>query len=130
MLSSRRTAKAAARFLGKALKNREECPPSTINTDQSEAFGKAVRALKRDGTMSGDVEHRQVNYLNNRLEADRGGLKRLIGPTRGFKSMPSAYATIKGFEVMRMIRKGHCLMLEPGIVGEVRFVNRLFRVSA
>jgi hypothetical protein len=31
---------------------------------------------------------------------------------------------------MRMIRKGHCLMLEPGIVGEVRFVNRLFRNSA
>jgi hypothetical protein len=31
---------------------------------------------------------------------------------------------------MRMIRKGHCLMLEPSIAGEVRFVNRLFRISA
>jgi IS6 family transposase len=90
MLSSRRTAKAATRFLGNALKNREDCPPSTINTDRNEAYGKAMRALKRDRAMSGDVEHRQVKYLNNRLEADHGGLKRLIGPTRGFKSMPSA----------------------------------------
>jgi hypothetical protein len=45
-------------------------------------------------------------------------------------SPPTASATIKGFEIMRMIRKGHCLMLEPGTTGEVRFVNRLFRIAA
>jgi transposase, IS6 family len=49
-----------------------------------------------------DVEHRQVKYLNNRLEADYGALKRLINPTRGFKTLPTASATIKGFEVMRI----------------------------
>jgi hypothetical protein len=27
---------------------------------------------------------------------------------------------------MGMIRKPHCLMLEQGVAGEVRFVNRLF----
>jgi hypothetical protein len=31
---------------------------------------------------------------------------------------------------MRMVRKRQCLMLEPGTVGEVRFVNRLFRLAA
>jgi DDE superfamily endonuclease len=36
-----------------------------------------------------------------------GGLKRLIRPTRGFQSMKTAYATIKGFEIMRMIRRRH-----------------------
>ena len=80
--------------------------------------------------MAKEVEHRQVKYLNNRLEADHGALKRPINPTRGFKALPSASATIKGFEVMRMIRKGQCLMLEPGTTGEVRFVNRLFRLAA
>jgi transposase-like protein len=40
------------------------------------------------------------------LEADHGKLKLLIKPVRGFKSMPTAYATIKGFEVMRALRKG------------------------
>jgi transposase-like protein len=33
-------------------------------------------------------------------------LKRIIGATLGFKSMKTAYATIKGIEVMRALRKG------------------------
>ena len=49
---------------------------------------------------------------------------------RGFKTLPTAPATINGFEVMRMIRKRQCLMLESGTTGEVRFVNRLFRLTA
>ncbi len=32
--------------------------------------------------------------------------KRIIGATLGFKSMKTAYATIKGIEVMRALRKG------------------------
>ena len=47
-----------------------------------------------------------MKYLNNRLECDHGKLKRLIRPTLGFQSMKTAYATIKGFEVMRMFKKG------------------------
>ncbi len=41
-----------------------------------------------------------------RLEADHAKLKQLIKPVRGFKSMKTAYATIKSFEAMRMFRKG------------------------
>ena len=100
------------------------------NTDQNEAYGKAIRALKPSGELATSVEHRQVEYLDNRLEADRGALKRGINPTRGFKTLPTASATIKGFEVMRMIRKRQCLILDPGVAGEVRFVNRLFRFAA
>ena len=37
--------------------------------------------------------------------------------------MKTAYATIKGFEIMRMIRRRHCMLIEPGVTGEVRFVN-------
>jgi IS6 family transposase len=40
------------------------------------------------------------------VEADHGKLKRLINPVRGFQSMKTAYATIKGFEVMYMFKKG------------------------
>jgi hypothetical protein len=40
--------------------------------------------------------------------------------------MKTAYATIKGFEIMRMIRRRHCMLIEPGVTGEVRFVNKLF----
>ena len=113
-LSDRRNAKAAKRFLGKALRTRKDWPPLKINTDKNDAYPPAIRELKQQGKLVPDVEHRQVKYLNNRLEADHGGLKRLIKPTRGFQSMKTAYATIKGFEVMRMLRKRQCILLEPG----------------
>jgi hypothetical protein len=56
--------------------------------------------------------------------------KQVIRPTRGFQTMKSATATIKGFEIMRMIRRGHCLTCKRGAKDEVRFVNSLFGVAA
>ena len=44
--------------------------------------------------------------------------------------MKTAIATIKGFEIMRMIRRGHCLTCKPGVHNEILFVNRLFQVAA
>ncbi|MCV5503328.1 transposase, partial [Escherichia coli] len=35
-------------------------------------------------------------YRNNVIECDHGKLKRIINATLGFKSMKTAYATIKG----------------------------------
>ena len=64
---------------------------------------------------------------NNCLECDHGKLKRLILPTLGFQSMKTAYATIKGFEVMRMFKKGQFTWWIDAICGgtEARFINRL-----
>ena len=69
-----------------------------------------------------------MKYLNNITEADHGKLKLLIRPVRGFKTLKTAYATIKGFEVMRALRKGQAGMfaLQGGIVGEARIVERAF----
>ena len=58
-------------------------------------------------------KHRQVQSLNNIVEADHGKLKQLIKPVRGFKTLKSAYATIKGFEVMRALRKGQGSAFNP-----------------
>jgi transposase-like protein len=71
-----------------------------INTDKAGCYGPAIGALKKEGRMPKDVQHRQARYLNNVLEADHGKLKRLIKPTRGFQSLRTAYAIIKGLEVM------------------------------
>jgi len=46
-----------------------------------------------------------MKYLNNVIEADHGKRKRLIKPTSGFPSLKTAYATLKGFEVMRALKK-------------------------
>lgn len=45
MSSPRRTAKSARRFLREALRLREDCPPETIDTDQSEAYPESANAL-------------------------------------------------------------------------------------
>ncbi len=44
--------------------------------------------------------------------------------------MKIATSTIKGFEIMRMIRRGHCLTCKPSVRNEIQFVNRLFQVAA
>ena len=31
---------------------------------------------------------------------------------------------------MRMIRRGHCLLRDAGVAGEVRFINKLFGLPA
>jgi IS6 family transposase len=70
------------------------------------------------------------NEADHTIEADHGGLKRVIRPTRGFQTMRTASATIKGFEVMRMIRRRHCLLCEPKVAGEIQFINKPFDVAA
>ena len=86
--------------------------PETINTNQNEACGKAIHALKQAGELETCVDYRQVKHLNNRLEADHGAPKRVINPVRGFKTQATASATIKGFkDLMRMIRKRQRLIV-------------------
>jgi transposase-like protein len=76
-------------------------------------YGISYRDLKEMTKERGvEVDHAtmyrwaQLKYLNNRIEADPGKLKRLIKPTLGFKSIKTAFATIKGLELMRMFKKG------------------------
>ena len=130
-LSRTRNAKAAKRFLGKALKSLKPwARPNTINTDKAAAYISAISELAKEGKCPPDVFHRSVKYLNNRIESDHGKLKRLIKMTLGFKSMKTAYATIKGFEVMRMFKKGqfNAWVSEESVLGEIRLINRQFDV--
>lgn len=131
-LSPTRNAKAAKRFLAKALNRVKEWEkPLVINTDKAACYGIAIKELKKEGRCPNKTEHRQVKYLNNIVEADHGKLKRLIKPTLGFKSMKSAYATIKGFEVMNALKKGQAdaWNFQNGIKGEVRLVERAFGIG-
>jgi len=128
-LSHTRNLQAAKTFLAKALRAFKDYErPTLINTDKAPAYGAAIAKLKKEGRCPVKLTHRKVQFLNNGLEADHGKLKRLIKPTLGFKSMKTAYATIKGFEVMRMFKKGQ---LAPwtygqGLWGEIRLINRQF----
>ena len=127
--SETRNTKAAKRFLGKALRGLKEWQqPEVLNTDKAPAYAAAIAELKAEGKCPTETRHRQVKYLNNVIEADHGKLKLLIRPVRGFKTLKTAYATMRGFEVMRALRKGQAGMfaLQGGIVGEARIVERAF----
>jgi IS6 family transposase len=93
-------------------------------------LAKALEELRVEGLLPESVEHRRIKYLYNRIESEHGKLKRLINPTRRCQSMKTAYATIKGFEVMRMFKKGRFdfWLKETGVKGEVMFINRLFDI--
>ena len=51
-------------------------------------------------------EIRQNKYLNNIVEQDHRGIKRITRPMIGFKSLESAQATIAGIELHLMLKKG------------------------
>ena len=64
-------------------------------------------------------------HVGGRVKAAHGVLRQLIRPARGFQTMKTAYAAMKGFEIMRMIRHGHCICSELEVAGETRFINKL-----
>ena len=48
---------------------------------------------------------RQVKYLNNVVEQDQRGVKRITRSMLGFKAFDAAQATLVGIELMHMIKK-------------------------
>lgn len=92
-------------------------------------YGRALVLLKSEGRCPPDVEHRHIKYRNNVIECDHGKLKRIIGATLRFKPMKTAYGTIKGIEVMRVLRKDQASAFYYGDpLGEMRLVSRAFEI--
>ncbi|KTQ85443.1 transposase [Aureimonas ureilytica] len=127
-LSQARTTKAAKQFLSKALNRSPHHRPSVISTDKNLAYNEAIASLRKEGRLPPTCQHRQVKFLNNRLESDHGKLKQRIRPVRGFKSRKTAHNAIRGFEVMRMFRKGQFRSMVDSLAGgsEARYIGRLF----
>ncbi|OAT16222.1 transposase [Buttiauxella gaviniae ATCC 51604] len=114
--------------MGKLLnKTKRWQTPWLINTDKAPTYGRVLALLKHEEKCPPDVEHRQIKCRNNVIECDHGKLKRIINATLGFKSIKTAYATIKGIEVMRALRKGQAESFYFGHpLGEIRLVSRVF----
>jgi putative transposase len=102
LLAKARDEQAAKRFLTKAI--RRHGVPETITIDGSEANAAAIRRYNAEhGTA---IVIRQVKYLNNILEQDHRGVKRVTRPMLGFKSFEAAQCTLAGVELMHMLKKG------------------------
>jgi putative transposase len=78
--------------------------PTKITIDGSEANEAAIKRYNQEHGTSIDI--RQIKYLNNIVEQDHRGVKRVTRPMLGFKSFETAQATLIGIELIRMLKKG------------------------
>jgi putative transposase len=112
LLTEHRDKEAALRFLTQAI--RRHGVPETITIDGSDANDAAIKRYNEDhGT---NIIIRQVKYLNNIVEQDHRGVKRVTRPMLGFKSFDAAQDTLIGIELMHMIKKRQ-MMVEAGDEG-------------
>lgn len=131
MLSAKRDGKAAARFFRQVLKANHVMQPRVINVDKNAAYPVAIEMLKSEQMLAAQTELRQVKYLNNLIEQDHRNIKGIVKPMLGFKTFNSARRTLRGIEVMNMIRKGQAQGVERGNVrSQVEFVSQIFGLVA
>jgi transposase-like protein len=131
LLSARRDAAAAKRFLQKALRSPGHSRPRVINVDGNPSYPKVIAELKKTGELGRRCRCRPVRYLNNIVEQDHRAIKRRVRVSQGFRSFRSATRTIQGIEIMNMIRKGQVRWLSKGdIAGQIAFVAGLLGLAA
>jgi putative transposase len=112
LLPEHRDTEAALRFLKKAI--RRNGLPEMITIDGSDANAAAIKSYNEaHGT---HIANRQVKYLNNIVEQDHGGVKRITRPMLGFKAFDAAQAMLVGIELMHMLKKRQ-LVVEEGKEG-------------
>jgi transposase-like protein len=104
LLRARRNTQAAKSFFKKAIKQHGK--PDKINVDKSGANKAALDEINKDYLEDQQIEIRQNKYLNNRIEQDHRFIKKRTRLTLGFKSFHGARQTIKGIEILHMIKKG------------------------
>jgi putative transposase len=108
MLSKKRDRKSVLKFFKKAIGS--SGIPEKVNIDKS---GSNTAALNRINDLLFlfrlwylFIEVRRSKYLNNIVEQDHRGIKRVTKFNTGFKSFEAAEATIAGIELHHMLKKG------------------------
>src|SRR3974377_2166406 len=76
LLTAKRDAAAAKRFLVKAIEASGNVMPRGMNVDKNPTYPAAVEALKAEGTLSRRVRLSQCKYLNNVIEQDHRLVKK------------------------------------------------------
>jgi transposase, IS6 family len=128
LLSAKRDAAAAERFLAKALGGENHPEPRVINTDKHAVYSPAIAGLQAAGDLTDNCQHRPVQYLNNVLEQDHRAIKRRVRASQHFRSFWGAWRTIAGYEAIHMMRKDQARGSAPApTVGLLhRFILGLF----
>ena len=101
LLTAKRNLAAARRFLERVINLHDV--PEKITIDKSGTNTAAIESVKADTCV--DILMRQNKYLNNSVEQDHRGTKRVTRPMLGFKSFWSTRIIIAGIQTMHMTRK-------------------------
>lgn len=111
MLSKKRDEAAAKAFFVKAIGS--SGLPEKVTIDKSGANNAGLNAINLQliifyllGCVLMQINIRQIKYLNNIVEQDHRGIKRITNAMLGFKAFHSAEATLAGVELCRMLKKG------------------------
>jgi transposase-like protein len=99
LVSARRDAMAARRFVAQAI-SATEVTPMEVTTDQAPAYPAVLDDLLPAAW------HRTEQYGNNRVEADHGRLKAPLGPMRGLEQDRSARVVVAGHALVQNVRRG------------------------
>src|SRR5947208_14839834 len=124
LLTAQRDEEAALRFLKKAI--RRHSVPEKFTIDGRAANEAAIKRYNDEqGTA---IEIRKIKYLNNIVEQDHRGVKRITRPMLGFKAFDAAQATLVGSELIHMIKKKQ-MVVEAGDEGRTA-VEQFYALAA
>ena len=111
MLSKKRDESAVKAFFIQAIGSSGF--PEKVTIDKSGANKAGLNAINFQIAMLAllgfsvmQIQIRQIKYLNNIIEQDHRGIKRIVNPIMGFKAFHLAKATLAGIELCRMLKKG------------------------
>ena len=102
----------------------------SITTDKAPTYKRILAEMNEFGFPGEEIIHVDKKWQNNRIESDHAALKRLTNPGKGFQSLRTAKATLKGIEAVRMIKRGHVYDPPASVMGEVRLLNEMFGLAA
>jgi putative transposase len=111
MLAKNRDEAAAKAFFTKAIGS--SGLPEKITIDKSGANKAGIEAINLQllvlsllGCSLMQIAIRQIKYLNNIIEQDHRGIKRITKPMMGFKAFHSAETPLAGIKLCRMLKNG------------------------
>ena len=122
LLTAKRDSRAATRFFEKAI--RANGDPVKVTMDKSGANKAAIDGINMDREIP--IEVRQIKYLNNIVEQDHRGVKRITKPMMGFKSFRAASKVLAGIELMHMIRKGQMIVAKGA---QLSFADQFYALA-
>ena len=131
MLSAKRDVCAAKRFFKKLMRADHRRLPFSISVAKNAAYPEAFASSIKEKVIPSDCKLRRVKYLNNVIEQDHRAICRRWRAAQCFRSFHTAERTLEGVEAMHMLRKGQVKRLDGrDAVGQVKFIERLFRIAA